>query len=240
MSPVGGRPARELADAVRDLIDHMIAVEAPGADTDAATGAVRSATSALKAAGGTQRLPMTEAGSDDVANFFRFSPVSGGSNPIAPPMRMEVKDGEVHATCTFGGAYEGPPGYVHGAFVAAIFDELLGAANAASGNPAMTGLLEVRYHRPTPLHEELRIIGRHTERSGRKIFATGEIFAGDVLTAEAKGTFIEITANKAGEIFREQLERAHRDDETTVADDVPVAEVAGFDPQGGRKLGSAM
>ena len=36
-------------------------------------------------------------------------------------------------------AYEGPPGYVHGGWVALTFDEILGMTNIASGHPGMTG-----------------------------------------------------------------------------------------------------
>ena len=56
----------------------------------------------------------------------------------------------------FGSAYEGPPGHVHGGFVAAAFDEVLGYVQSLGGRPGMTGTLTVRYRSPTPLYTELR------------------------------------------------------------------------------------
>ena len=51
-------------------------------------------------------------------------------------------------TATFGAAYEGPPGCVHGGFVAAAFDEVLGSTQSLSGEPGMTGRLTVNYRSP--------------------------------------------------------------------------------------------
>ena len=42
---------------------------------------------------------------------------------------------------TFGDAYEGPPGCVHGGFIAASFDEMLGFVAGATGKPGMTARL---------------------------------------------------------------------------------------------------
>jgi acyl-coenzyme A thioesterase PaaI-like protein len=197
--------AGELAREVRELIEQMMTVASPPQAYQAAAAGVRSLTATLRDSGGVRRGPLTSAPDGDPANFFAFSPVSGSSNPVAPPMRLTVTGQTVIATCNFGKAYEGPPGYVHGAWVAAVFDELLGIVNAFSGNPAMTGLLEVRYLRPTPLGRELRIVGRQTGHAGRKSFATGEILDGEMVTAEAKGTFIAVTMTRAAELFGEQM-----------------------------------
>lgn len=217
MSPKGGEPAKELAQAVRELIEQMMSIDSGAVATEAAAEGVRTVAEALRAAGGAPRLPLTQAPEGDVAAFFRFSPVSGESNPLAPPARLEIRETEVVGSVTFGGAYEGPPGYVHGAFVAAVFDELLGITNASLGLPAMTGLLEVRYHQPTPLGVELQLSARHTGLSGRKSFAAGEIRDGDRLLAEATGTFVVVSAKRAVELFGGQLETIESN-RATVAD----------------------
>jgi acyl-coenzyme A thioesterase PaaI-like protein len=204
----GEGPAHDrLADTVRALINEMLETYTRDEAAEAATADVLAALEKLRAAGTGPREPHTDPARGDYTFFFRFSPVSGTSNPIAPPLRLEFgADNEVRAKGSLGRAYEGPPGYVHGAFVAAMFDEILGVANAAGGSPAMTGLLEVRYLRPTPLNTELRIVARHTGSSGRKSFATAEIMAGDEITAEGKGTFIAVTMERAQEIFGKHLE----------------------------------
>jgi acyl-coenzyme A thioesterase PaaI-like protein len=111
---------------------------------------------------------------------------------------------------TFGSAYEGPPGSLHGGFVAATFDEVLGFVQSLGGNPGMTGTLTIRYRRPTPLHTELIIEGELVRIRGRKIFTEGRILADGVVTAEAEGLFISIDASKM-----EVLLKARQDYEST-------------------------
>jgi len=197
--------AERLANAVRMLIEQMMQTEESPETYDAAAADVQAALDKLRAGGGYPRAAHTETPRGDYTFFFSFSPISGVSNPIAPPMKLEFGENEVRGTCVLGRAYEGPPGYVHGAFVAALFDELLGVANAAGGSPAMTGMLEVRYHKPTPLNRELRLVGRHKGAQGRKSYATGEIYVGDEITAEAKGTFVAVTLERAKEIFGKRV-----------------------------------
>ena len=60
----------------------------------------------------------------------------GLSNPLAPPIRVRQsgeRSAEAHAR--FGAAYEGPPGCVHGGWVAAAFDEVLGFVQSLGGQP---------------------------------------------------------------------------------------------------------
>ena len=204
--------ARTLADAVRELIEQTVSTDLPEAALAAATGTVRRAVDELRAAGGSAPRA-SRIGNYDARNpveYFRLSPVSGVVNPLAPPLRLEVRDGELHGECTFGRAYQGPPGFVHGACVAAAFDELLGIANAVGGLPAMTGRLEIRFHRPTPVGVPLRLVGRHTGTSGRKSFASGSIIAGDVVTAEADAVFVAITESRARELFGHLLAETGR------------------------------
>jgi len=124
---------------------------------------------------------------------FDYSPLIGRSNPLAPPVVMHADaDGTVHGRVTFGSAYEGPPGCVHGGLVAAAFDEVLGYAQIFSGRPGMTGKLEVSYRAPTPLHRELHFTARVDRREGRKVFVQCQLHAGDQLCAEATGLFISM------------------------------------------------
>jgi acyl-coenzyme A thioesterase PaaI-like protein len=195
--------AEGLAEAIRELVDRVAAVEAPEAALAEAAGAVRAATERLRAAGRPRTLALAPERSGDQAwMYLRRSPVSGALNPLAPPVRFEVlPGGEVEGTVSFGVAYQGPPGCVHGGWVAAVFDDLLGAANTVSGNPGMTVRLEVSYLRPTPLDTPLRVVGRHVGREGRRIFAKGAMLAGGEVTAEADGVFAEITPARARRLF---------------------------------------
>ena len=98
--------------------------------------------------------------------FFDHSPMLGRANPLAPPIRLWLEGDQMVGTATFGAAYEGPPGCVHGGYVAAAFDEVLGSTQSLSGSPGMTGRLTVNYRSPTPLETELRFVGLARARRG--------------------------------------------------------------------------
>jgi acyl-coenzyme A thioesterase PaaI-like protein len=196
-------PAEELADALRDLVEQVACADAPDEALAEATAAVRATTSRLTAAGTERDATSLRFAAGDPWRYRRFSPVSGPLNPLAPPVVYdEVTEAGLEAGVTFGVAYQGPPGYVHGAFIAGVFDDVLGAANMASGNPGMTVQLNVRYRRATPLRTPLRVTARHTRREGRRIYADAAMYAGGEVTAEAEGIFAEITFERAQKLFR--------------------------------------
>lgn len=142
------------------------------------------------------------------SSFLDFSPFVGWLNPLAPPISAKVVDGVVVGEVQYGDAYEGPPGCVHGGFIAAGFDEMLGFAQSLSGQPGMTGRLVVSYRSPTPLHRPLRYEGRVIRVEGRKIFTEATLHHGDTLCAEAEGLFISMKP----QVFQRLMQdRAHRD-----------------------------
>ena len=120
-----------------------------------------------------------------------LNPMAGWSNPLAPPINLWL-DGEIaRGSCRCGWAYEGPPGSVHGGIVAAIFDQFLGMAQLLTGQPGMTGYLHVNYLNRTPLNTELKLAGKVEKIEGRKNIISGEMYAGDTLTATAEGLFVQ-------------------------------------------------
>ncbi len=131
--------------------------------------------------------------SADVRDFLEFSPLTGHSNPIAPPLEIWVEDGRARGRVNFGRGFEGAPGVVHGGHIAAIFDELLGFVQGFSKKPGMTGTLTITYRAPAPLLTELTLEGIYEGTEGRKIRTSGKLFAGDTLLAEATGLFITLT-----------------------------------------------
>jgi acyl-coenzyme A thioesterase PaaI-like protein len=200
---------RRLADAMRTVIDRLVQSNAPEDELRAAADALERYAEQLE---GHERLRRYEgfgeaANAGDVGAFFDQSPMIGLANPLAPPVRLEdVDDTSAVGRVTFGAAYEGPPGSVHGGFVAAAFDEVLGYVQSMSGAPGFTGTLTIRYRSPTPLHTELEfrcVLGR-TE--GRKTFAGGQLYAGERLCAEAEAIFVSATA----ETFLALLEERRR------------------------------
>ena len=145
---------------------------------------------------GAALLAMAESRDEDDPErfaFFDHSPIIGLANPLSPPMRMDYDPADptvLWGRATFGPAYEGPPGCVHGGYVAAIFDELLGATQSLSGTQGMTAHLEVDYRSPTPLGQELVLRGWLDGTEDRKIWARATLHAGDRLCAEATALFL--------------------------------------------------
>jgi acyl-coenzyme A thioesterase PaaI-like protein len=121
----------------------------------------------------------------------RHDPVTGPENAVAPPLHLAGReDGSIEGRVVLGLPYQGPPGCVHGGISALLLDHTLGVANHWAGESGMTGTLTLRYHRPTPLFEELVVTGRQVSVDGRKIRTTGEITAGGEVCVSADGIFI--------------------------------------------------
>lgn len=202
-------PARErLAAATRHLMDAVLTAErATDAELHAAADATERAVAALVGDGhDPSARPSGERERFETRHeeYLPRSPLVGSINPVAAPLTFEMHDDHVVAHGSFGAAYEGPPGYVHGGWVALAFDEALGMANVASGLGGMTARLTVRYRKPTPLRTELRLHA-HTDRvEGRRITTVATLTAGDVVTAEAEGLFVVIGAERSLEYFGER------------------------------------
>jgi acyl-coenzyme A thioesterase PaaI-like protein len=199
--PEGQRAAlHRLAAALRKTIDELMDMAAPEADLlEAAEGAERFAARLEERRSGHTHYGFGETSpSGNARAMFDRSPLIGLANPIAPPLTMAAVGDHVEGTATFGAAYEGPPGHVHGGIVAAAFDEVLGMVQALTGRPGMTGTLTVRYRRPTPLYKELRFRAQVEKVEGRKIFASSTLHDGETLCAEADGLFVSVDFEKLG------------------------------------------
>ena len=203
---------RRLAAAMRLVIGRLVESDAPENELAAAADGLERYAERLATHPRLRRLEgfAETANAGDVAAFFDLSPVIGLSNPLAPPISVRQSgDRSAEAQVRFGTAYEGPPGCVHGGWVAAAFDEVLGFVQSLAGSPGFTGTLTVRYRTPTPLHTDLRFEARVTGSERRKTFAEGRLYAGDVLTAEAEAIFISADRARFQELLaqREQLEK---------------------------------
>jgi acyl-coenzyme A thioesterase PaaI-like protein len=196
-----------LAQALRHLIDAALTAEDASADelTAAADATERIAADlrgrhelGARPTGVRQRA---ETSHDD---YLPRSPLVGEVSPLAPPFEYEYREGRLAGWGVFHAAYEGPPGYVHGGWIALAFDEMLGMANIASGHPGMTGRLSVRYRRPTPLHRPVAFEAWTEEVDGRRIVTRGTLSLDGAVTAEAEGLFVIIDLDKALEYFGER------------------------------------
>jgi acyl-coenzyme A thioesterase PaaI-like protein len=182
---------RALADSVRGVIDATVRT---GADTDVLKRAAVALDAVAVDLAAVERPPLGPADfaaiRDAPHRFFAWDPEIGPANPLASRIKMEVDGDTVTGHVTFGRAYQGPPGQVHGGVIAGVYDQVLGLANFVVGRPGFTGTLSVRYTAPTPLGEPLRFEARQERVEGRKLFTNGRCFHGDTLVSRAEGIFI--------------------------------------------------
>lgn len=200
---------RRLADAVRALTSAVLdATSSTDDELEAASVAAEAALDALGsgAASGSdgRSAPGVSARTGRRhGDYLVRSPLLGALHASAPPFAFTLDGSDLHARGSFNAAHEGPPGYVHGGWVALAFDEALGATNVAGGIPALTGRLTVRYRRPTPLGAEVLLDARTAQIDGRRVTAQGTMTVDGTITAEAEGLFITIDAERAREYFGE-------------------------------------
>jgi len=145
--------------------------------------------------------------------FHMLSPVSGLLNPVAPPLELEKiqrEDGRpaLRGRARLASTYEGPPHGVHGGIVAALFDEILGAAQGLAPPPGVTAKLEIRYRHLTPVDEELCLEAWVVEERDRRVHARATCHAGETLTASATALFMRVDFEAVQAQMRARREEA--------------------------------
>lgn len=203
----------QIAEELRVVCDELLATSAPVEELERTRMIVNQAVSLLKSRPHSHDYVGPSEGSLAPMNsFLDRSPIIGAINPLSVPMRMDIEgDGGINSTVVgyalFPAAYEGPPGCVHGGFIAAYFDEVLGMTQSLSGNPGMTVNLTVDYRAPTPLKQPVIFRGRVVSIDGRKISVAGTLHHGETLCAEAKGLFVSMRPEVFSRLIEIRQER---------------------------------
>jgi acyl-coenzyme A thioesterase PaaI-like protein len=185
---------RRAATAARRVIAAMVNNSASTATMGAAADDLERLAASLEPTAGASRYdgtPGVRIGGDN-AVILESHPMIGPSNPLAPPLVITRDDRRAYATGTYDRQYEGPPGRLHGGFIAAAFDQVVGAAAALSGRVFLTGTLVVRYRAATPLNVPLRFEAELDKVEARRIHASGRLVVDGEVTAEAEGVMIAV------------------------------------------------
>ncbi|PSK91825.1 thioesterase superfamily protein [Murinocardiopsis flavida] len=190
----------ELSDELLALVEDARALNDAVAHTDVAPEALAQARAAIAAATETLNGARRPTGAMVAGRDSRGRPeygtianiVAGPVNPAAPPLELAHTDDGVRGEVTLNGSYEGPPGLVHGGWVAALLDQALGSAASAAGMPGLTAHLDVDYRNPTPLHNPLTVTARVTGTERRKVFVSAEIRHNGELTAEGTAIMVQL------------------------------------------------
>jgi len=136
--------------------------------------------------------------------------VCGRRNPYGLKAAFyEMENDEVIAIFTPQEEHQSYPGRMHGGISAAVLDETIGRAIMSRFDEEVWGVtieFSIRYKKPIPLDEKLKVIGRITEENGRIFKGTGEIrLASGEVAASGSGKYLKMSLEKIADFnFDEQ------------------------------------
>jgi uncharacterized protein (TIGR00369 family) len=131
----------------------------------------------------------------------RMCLVCGLKNPFGLHTAFyELDNKEILAVFTPREEHQSYPGRLHGGIISTILDEAIGRAIMTHSDDEVWGVtvdLQVRFKKPVPLGEELRVIGRITKDSSRFFEGTGELLLKDgTVAAECHGKYLKAPLDK--------------------------------------------
>jgi len=131
----------------------------------------------------------------------RMCLVCGLKNPFGLHTSFfELDNNELLAIFKPREEHQSYPGRLHGGIISTILDEAIGRAIMIQSEGDIWGVtvdLQIRFKKPVPLHEELRVIGRITKDSSRFFEGTGELLLQDgSIAAEGRGKYLKIPLEK--------------------------------------------
>ena len=176
----------EFASLMRTVTGLVLSLEAPHAAVLRLIAALRGAEAELRPLVPGSPAPRIGANAtDDGRVYLDHSRDIGAYNPCFPAYDIRVHGDRAAGAVTFPIAYEGPPGIVHGGFLAVFFDSVIQHHNCDVGVAGKTTSLTVTYRRPTPLLTELQF---EVERSAvdRRITSTARLMADGNVLCEAQ------------------------------------------------------
>ena len=124
--------------------------------------------------------------------------VGGRSHPCSPELHWQEASNRITGTVTFSQAFEGPPGHVHGGWVASVLDHIMGMTHVRTGHPGMTGGLSVRYLKPTPLNQVIEVSAEARDLDDKRTEVKAAMSCGATTTATAEAIFVRVDREKFG------------------------------------------
>jgi acyl-coenzyme A thioesterase PaaI-like protein len=118
----------------------------------------------------------------------------GRGNPMLLPFVVtEESNHRVEGRVTFGTYHLGGNAAAHGGTLPLLFDEVLGRLANSGGLPiARTAFLNVNFRNVTPIGIELQVDATVDRIEGRKRWASGRLFNGQTLLADAEALFVQL------------------------------------------------
>lgn len=117
----------------------------------------------------------------------------GRRNPIGMKLEFRFDGDDYVTTLEVRPEYQGWAGVVHGGLLATALDETMARLLWEKDINAITGRLNVRYHKPVAIGERLEVRGRIARQRSPVVETTAEAVNGDgAVVAEAKAVSMEV------------------------------------------------
>ncbi|MBI5464824.1 MAG: PaaI family thioesterase [Ignavibacteriales bacterium] len=136
---------------------------------------------------------------------------------------FELDNGELVCTTQPSTFHQSYPERLHGGITAALLDETIGRAIMMRHKEMFWGVtveFSVKYKKPIPLGQELKVVGRITNENSRFFEGTGElILANGEIAATGEGKYLKMPIGKIADFNAEEQEwRVHQssDDPTAI------------------------
>jgi hypothetical protein len=178
------------AAAMRRLSSLLLSLEQPHPTVDAMLAKFDEWESELAPAAPRDNAPrIGELDNDPRRVYLNHATDIGAYNPSFPEYSFDYLDADkAKGRVVFPLVYEGPPGLVHGGFLAVFFDCVIQHHSCVMGLSGKTRSLAVGFRRPTPVLTELRfdIVRSQVERgiasTARLLLADEVLCTGEVNT----------------------------------------------------------
>lgn len=137
--------------------------------------------------------------------------VCGMKNPFGlKAFFYETEKKELIAVFRTCAEHQSYPGRLHGGIAAAILDETIGRAILMHHEQEIWGVtaeLKMRFKKPIPLNEELKVVGRITKESNRLFEGSGELILqnGDIAVT-CEGKYIKLPIDDIADFDRKENE----------------------------------
>ena len=145
------------AGALRRIANQLLSLEHPHPAVDEMLDRLGEWEKKLAGAVAPDPTPRIGEGADSQRVYLSHAFDIGAFNPCFPEYTFDRIDAETaQGRVTFPVVYEGPPGLVHGGFLAVFFDCVIQHQNCATELSGKTRSLNLTFRRPTPIVTELR------------------------------------------------------------------------------------
>ncbi|WP_123024041.1 PaaI family thioesterase [Mycolicibacterium stellerae] len=196
----GERPLAQTvaaAGALRRLAGQLLSLEQPHPTVEAMIEQVAQWEAELAHAVPPDPTPrIGDDGADTQRVYLSHAFDIGAFNPCFPEYEFDRIDAEAaQGRVAFPVVYEGPPGLVHGGFLAVFFDCVIQHQNCATELSGKTRSLSVKFRRPTPILTDLRFDVTRTQED-RGVTSTARLLLDDEVLCIGEATTLALSPDK--------------------------------------------